>query len=111
MAIKSDLDVRHVLARIVVCATLAINVVSMGASLYLFRYAIYCGLGVGSHSLLVYVPSLILLTSTYLYKGGGAVAKARNAVFVLNGLYIVLLLLEGTCFSCVDACVENLQHR
>ena len=83
----------------------------MAESLYLSRYAIYCGLGMGHLSLLFYVPSLVVLMTTCFYRGGGALAKIRNGIFVLNALYIALLLIEGTCFSCVDSCVENLQRR
>lgn len=108
MATKSEL--RQAVARIVVSAILILNVASIGASLYFFRNAIYCGLGVGSHSLLIYVPSLALLLTTYLYRGGGMVVKARTVILVLNVLFIALLLFEGTCFSCVDACVESLQR-
>jgi hypothetical protein len=111
MAIMGKLDLRHVTARIVASAILAINVGSIAESLYLSRYAIYCGLGVGHLAALFYVPSLVLLMTTCFYRGGGALAKIRNVVFVLNALYIALLLIEGTCFSCVDTCVENLQQR
>lgn len=107
MAARSEL--RQVIARIVVSAILIINVVSIGGSLYLFRYAIYCGLGVGVYSVLIYTLSLLLFASTYLYRRGDLVAKARGVVLVLNVFYIALLLFEGTCFSCVDTCVENLE--
>lgn len=107
MATKSELW--QAMARIVVSAILIINVASIGTSLYLFRYAIYCGLGVGVYSVLIYTPSLLLFVSTYLYRRGGLVAKARSVVLVLNLFYFALLLFEGTCFSCVDTCVENLQ--
>lgn len=39
----------------------AFNAVVMSVSLYLFRYAIQCGLGVGVYSLFFYVPSLLLV--------------------------------------------------
>lgn len=111
MAIMVELDLRHVTARVAASAILAINVGSIGWSLYLSRYSIYCGLGVGHLSVLLYVPSLVLLMTTCFYRRGGALAKARNGVLVLNALYIALLLSEGTCFSCIDSCVENLQQR
>jgi hypothetical protein len=98
-----------VLIRWIIWIVLAINITSIGASLYLFRYAIYCGLGVGSYSLFIYVPSFILVVSTYFYTGGGAVAKARNYTFVVNAVYIAFLLIEGVCFSCVNTCVESFQ--
>ena len=103
-------DMKHVLLRLALWALLTVNVVSISSSLYLFRYAIYCGLGIGFLAVLIYVPTLILVVSTMLYKGGGIVTKARNYVLGANVVFIALLLLQGICFSCVNTCVENLQR-
>lgn len=102
-------DVKNFLIKLVVWVVLALNVVAIGASMYLFRYAVYCGLGIGVYAVLMYVPTLVLVAATYFYNGGRVVIKIRNYIFVLNGLYFALLLFQGTCFSCVDACVESYQ--
>jgi len=90
--------------------SVAFNVIAMGASLYLFRYAIQCGLGVGVYSLFFYIPSLLLILLAGTVVQTKLLARTRNVLLLLNAIYIGLLLLQGTCFSCVDACVEALRE-
>lgn len=86
-----------------------INAAVMGITLYLFRSALQCGLGVGVYSLFFYIPSLLLVLLTGIRAQGRFLVRARNALLFLNAIYIGLLMLQGTCFSCVDACVEALR--
>jgi hypothetical protein len=102
---------KYTFITMVSCLVIAVNLTAIIISLYLFRYSIYCGLGIGSYSLLIYVPTLFILLFTYFYKGMAIVVKARNFAFMINVIYIVLLFLIGKiCFSCVNPCVENLQR-
>jgi hypothetical protein len=94
----------------IVWLALALNGGLVGAILYLFRYSILCGLGIGSFATLVYVPSVVLLVLTFFCKNTGRAARqSRWCVLAINGLYVGLVLFQGTCFSCVDECVNHLR--
>src|SRR5690606_28426439 len=88
----------------------AFNAIAMGLSLYLFTDAIRCGLGVGVYSLFLYVPSLLVLLLTGLLVRTKLLARTRDVLLLLNAMYIGVLLVQGMCFSCVDACVEVLRQ-
>ncbi len=90
--------------------TLVFNLSAIIFILFLFRYSIYCGLGIGVYGILLYVPSLLLVVATYFYKGSiGVIRKIRIAVALVNAIFIASAIFVGLCFSCVNSCVENFQ--
>ena len=91
---------------LLVWMAVASNATAMGLSLYLFRYSIFCGLGLGSYSLLFYLPSLLLVFVSAMSEKTPSAALALKVLFVVNGAYVILMLVQGLCFSCVDVCVE-----
>lgn len=97
---------RRTYSVVFVWVAIALNAAAMGLSLYLFRHSIFCGLGVGSYSFIFYVPSLLVVCASIMFDKTPSTALTLKVLFVINGAYILLLLVQGACFSCVDICVE-----
>lgn len=92
----------------VVGMALVLNLSTITYVLFVFRYSIYCGLGIGMYGILLYVPSLFLMMSTYFYRCSiGVVSKIRTAMVLVNAIFVSIVLFSGVCFSCVNSCVEN----
>ena len=88
---------------------IASNAAAISLSLYLFRYSIFCGLGVGSYSFILYVLSLLLIGASMIFSKTATAVPMLKVLFIVNAAYILLVLAQGLCFSCVDACVETSQ--
>ena len=105
-------QLRNSLVGFVLSAIMLLNVAVLGAILYLYRFSIYCGVGVGTHAVVAYVPSLVLVVASYFFlKASTALHTLRNGLVIGNVAFLALLAIQGICFSCVDTCVEGLLAR
>ncbi len=93
----------------VVAVLLVVNVSAILATLYLFRFSLACGLGIGVYSLWLYLPSALLALGACPFAKARCLKVFRNIVVGLNVVYLGVLLVQGTCFSCVDECVQEAQ--
>lgn len=88
-------------------SAVAFNVAVLVYAAYASRQPIFCGLGVGSHAVLLYVPGFFALLGTYAMNTPGRAAMwARRVALVFNGVFCAILVFEGVRFSCVDECVR-----
>lgn len=79
--------------------------------LYIFRYSVLCGKGVGIYAVIGYVP--FALISIFLVGYSRKISKPLlrrmevGALVVGNAAFLAVIILYGTCFSCVNQCVEE----
>lgn len=78
---------------------------------YIFRYSIWCGKGVGVYAVLGYVPFILSSLLLYVVFRGNPMSSYRlfeiSVLLLSNLIFMGMLMIVGICFSCVNQCVEN----